>query len=318
MCITLKRFCKIYIAAIVLTLLSAESAVAEACETSHGLFCFLSEFARDATEACDALPGFLENQLDSGDANGIFTGTLVIDIACTLDEPLILPRRMTLAGLGIAGEGALSFPNLAKNEAAISIQDPVNSEYTASVTIRDLGIYGPAAQPKGGELFGIGLELVNDDHVILERVRITGFGAGVRGLNSLYTGIYSSNISDNDYNLVLLPTSNSWRIRDSILSRAARWSVYVSSSNDVLIDGNRFESNTQGGIQVNAVEGALISNNRFESNGVTVQFEGIQIWPTATHTRVLTNYFSTSTVSDYGFNTQCAFNVKAVGNPLPC
>lgn len=266
---------------------------------AEGKYCLLSEVG-----GCAALPSILKEKLVVN--GGIYTGTLIVDQTCELDESLVLPRRMTLAGVGIGGEGSLTFPQLKFGESALSIQDSENPESGVDVTIRDISIYGPGSELSDGKV-GIGLDLLNDSQVILERVRIADFDIGVRGYRSFSVSIAHSNISNNHVNLHLRRLANTWRVRDSILSQASDWSVLIRASNGALFDGNRFESNWQGGIDVDS-DYVLMSNNRFEQNGGGNSNEGIRIGPESLDARVVTNIFSASTLTDAGVGTHCLFN----------
>lgn len=270
---------------------------------SEGKYCLLSDLG-----GCTKLTSFLADKLDPLGNNGLFTGTLIIDEQCKLSGPIVLPRRMTLAGVGIGGEGSLVFENLEPNEPAISIQDDNENPMTGvDVTIRDLSVYGPDPVLNGGR-YGIGIDLVNDSQVIIERVRISEFNIGIRGVNSFSVSIAHSNISSNNRNLLLRKLANTWRIRDNILSQSRKWSVIVNGSNGALFDGNRFESNQLGAIKINSAF-VLLSNNRFEKNGFAENNEGIRIESGALDTRVLTNIFSASTLTNFGIGTHCGFNI---------
>jgi hypothetical protein len=124
--------------------------------------------------------------------------------------------------------------------------------------------------------------------------------------------IDKSNISGNRYNLYLGHQANTWRIRDTVVSQALAWGILVRGpNNDVLIDGNRLESNQLGAIQVYSF-GAVVTHNRFELNGAAAQHEGVGIRASAQHTRVLTNYFSSDIITDAGTDTRCALNSNVV------
>lgn len=300
-------------AALAALVLSAPLA-ADACDAADAIgphFCLLSQIG-----GCAALPQFLADRLPPA-GPGIFPGTLIVDAQCELKHPIVLPRRMTLAGVGIGGEGMLYFPTLTASRPAISIHDdPQQPNGSVDVTIRDLAVYGPGADgvtPSSG----VGLDLLDDHQVTLNRVRISNFFIGVLGRNAYSVSIVQSNVSNNGYNLVLRKLGNTWRVRDSILSQAAHWSVYVQGGNDVLLDGNRFESNAHGGVRVRS-HSTLISNNRFEMNGTAPDFEGIRIEHSGEHTRVLSNVFSTSAVTNLGSGTECQFNVEDPAFPIGC
>ncbi len=293
---------------------SASFATCDPADPSQQSYCLLSEVG-----GCANLEAFIASKLDPLANHGIYPATLIVDSQCTLTEPLVLPRRLTLAGVGIGGEGALVFSGIDDSQSALSVQDDtLNPGTGAEVTIRDISIYGPGAT-RAGVASGIGLNLQNDHQVVLERTRISNFNYGIFARNSFSVSIANSNISTNNYNLMLRGFTNTWRVRDSILSQAQQWSVYVQNSNDVLFAGNRFESNAQGGIFINS-DAVFVQHNRFELNGADASYEGVRVNNGVASTRILTNLFSTSTVTDFGApgSTICEFNVVDPAFLLGC
>lgn len=264
--------------------------------TTGPAYCFLSEVG-----GCANLSAFLAAHQPS------FPVTLVIDEQCVLAQPLVLPGRITLAGVGRDGNGELLFPNIGLNEAAISI-----APGQGHVQIRDLLIRNNAPVPRG-----IGLNLDGNSLITLDEVRIDGFHIGVSGRQAYSVLIDKSNISGNRYNLYLRQEANTWRIRDTVLNQALAWGIVVRGpNNDVLIDGNRLESNQLGAIQVYSF-GTVVTHNRFESNGTAAQHEGVSVRASAQDTRVLTNYFSSDIITDAGTATRCALNSNVV-EPASC
>lgn len=60
----------------------------------------------------EKLPCFLREvtrRHHSGSSFNVDNATLIIDIACSLAEPLVIPPRFTIAGTGLDGEGRLLF-----------------------------------------------------------------------------------------------------------------------------------------------------------------------------------------------------------------
>ena len=264
--------------------------------TTGPAYCFLSEVG-----GCANLPAFLASHQPS------FPVTLVIDEQCVLAQPLVLPGRLTLAGVGRDGTGELLFPNVGLNEAAIAI-----APGQGHVQIRDLLIRNNAPVPRG-----IGVSLHGNSLITLDQVRIDGFHIGVSGREAFSVLVDRSNISRNRYNLYLGDQANTWRIRDTVLSQALAWGVVVRGpNNDVLIDGNRLESNQLGAIQVYGF-GTVVTHNRFELNGAAAQQQGVSVLPSAQETRVLTNYFSSDIITDAGTATRCALNSNVV-EPASC
>lgn len=267
--------------------------------TSTGYY-FLSQVG-----GCSCLASFLGGLTFSPHS----AATLVIDESCTVTQTLTVPRRMTIAGVGIEGQGVLYFPNLTAEQPAINIAPgpPGTDTY---VTIRDLDIADPgtgAATPTGR-----GIELIAAHITKIERVRVAGFRYGVWGSESYSVSISGSNISNNRQNVRLGLECNTWRLRDNILSRAYGWSVYVAGpndnppvlgSNDLLLDGNRFESNAVGAVRLGS-HSAIVVHNRFESNNNL----GVRVETTGVGNRLMTNVFSSDLVVDLGTDTVCMFN----------
>lgn len=251
---------------------------------------------------CGALPGLLAVNQPS------WPVTLIVDQQCgPYTDTLTLPGRMTLAGVGRDGEGALLFTGLAAATPALAV-----AVGQGHIQIRDLLIRNIA--PVRG---GIGLRLDDNHQMSLDSVRIDHFATGVSGVKSLSTLIHRSNISNNGTNLLLGAETNSWRVRDNILSQAGSWSVVVRGpNNDVLFDGNRLESNARGGFLLASL-GAVVSNNRLQLNGAGVGWRGIEVTPAARHSRLLHNYFSTDVIVDAGFDSRCDFNMQVV-EPASC
>jgi hypothetical protein len=234
--------------------------------------------------------------------------TLVIDQQCgPYAGTLTLPGRITLAGVGRDGAGELLFTGLPGNVPALAI-----AAGQGHVQIRDLLIRNIAPTKTG-----VGLLLDGNSMVTLNGVRIDFFGQGVSGTQSYSVLINQSNISGNGTNLRLGQDTNAWRVRDTVLSQAAGWSVIVRGpNNDVVFDGNRLESNQRGGFLVNGF-GTVLSNNRLEFNGALGGWRGIEVTPSASQVRLLHNYFSTDIIVDSGADTQCAFNTNVV-EPATC
>jgi hypothetical protein len=268
--------------------------------TSTGFY-FLSQVG-----GCDCLASFLAGLTFSPHSSA----TLVIDQSCTVTQTLTVPRRMTIAGVGMEGQGVLYFPNLRDEQPAITIGPQAVPNQDAYVTIRDLNIVGPGAG--GSPPAGRGIELIEAHITKIERVRIAGFRYGVWGNESYSVSINDSNVSNNRQNVRLNLECNTWRLRDNILSRAYGWSVYVAGpndtppvlgSNDLLLDGNRFESNAVGAVRLGS-HSAMLTHNRFESNNGV----GVRIDASGVGNRLITNVFSSDLVQDLGVDTVCEFS----------
>ena len=252
------------------------------------------------------------------------TGTLIVDKTCTLSAGLRLPSRFTLKGTGIGSAGILAFSH---DGIGISVCPEQPRSY---VTIADLDIYGPYSA--GGKIsapHSKGIALANQNIIYLTNIRVSNFYTGVVGTNSYSVFINGSNISNNvNDNIQIGYASNGWRIRDGLVSQAGNWGINVlgpgdaapvnagdpvlwDTSNDLLIDGVRLESNGMGGIRTNAI-GTRITNTRLEFNGHgsgAPDHQGIRVERSANNTRILTNVFSGNCLNNLGLNTEQAFNI---------
>jgi len=256
-------------------------------------------------------------------------GRLIVDKVCTLDAGIRLPNPFALVGVSDGGEGALVFTH---DGTAVSVCQNAPRQ---NVTVEDLAIYGPYSQGTTAT-HSTGIALANLNMVHLNRVRGTDFYVGVRGTSSYSVDIQSSNISANRQdNIVIGYNANGWRIRDGLSSGAARYGINVLgpgdarpienvdgqghdavTSNDLLIDGVRMESNGYAAIRTAAYSTRII-NNRFEGNGAAAGLgfdPAVVVTNQAVMTRVLTNLFG-STAADcilnQGASTQMSLNMPA-------
>jgi len=110
-------------------------------------FYFLSEI-EDVIGGCKNLPCFLKAVANTNYSNA----TLIIDKDCKLSEPLVIPSRFTLAGVGIDGAGRLIFDNLPDGVSAIRLD-----KVATNITIRDLSI----GRIGGGVNIGIDVSRAN-------------------------------------------------------------------------------------------------------------------------------------------------------------
>jgi hypothetical protein len=260
-------------------------------------FYFLSEVG-----GCENLPCFLAQVEGTEHANG----TLVIDQQCVLSQPLKIPPRFTLAGVGANGEGSLVFDDLPDNTPAIRVTPVVFQQGVSHNVIRDLNI-----NFTGTSHWNAGISVSQGNIVNIENVRLSGFAIGVYGAHAYSIKIENSVFYDNAFNLMLHEGANHWRVRDSVIGRAL-YGVKVFGpadgagewGNDHVFEGSRFEGNLLGAMRLGSVA-AILANNRFESNGPN----GVVIAPQAAGTRVLTNFFSNNVVHDSGDDTKCALNI---------
>ncbi|MCH9696602.1 MAG: hypothetical protein K0U68_00705 [Gammaproteobacteria bacterium] len=255
------------------------------------------------------------------------TGTLIIDKTCHLNAGIRIPSRFTLKGTGIGSSGILAFSH---DGIAISVCQEQPRSY---VTIADLDMYGPySSGDRVSAPHSTGIALANLNIVYLNNIRVSNFFTGVSGTNSYSVFINGSNISTNEQdNIRIGYASNSWRIRDGLVSQAKRWGINVlgpgdstpvdagdpvlwDTSNDLLIDGVRMESNGMGGIRTNAHSTRII-NTRLEFNGHAMGaplFQGVLLDESALNARLLTNYFSGNCIQNLGIQTEMAHNIDAL------
>lgn len=249
------------------------------------------------------------------------TGTLIVDKACGLAAGLRLPPRFTLAGTGMGSAGVITFTH---DGIGISMCQEAPRGY---VTVRDLDLYGPAT------IHSTGIAIANQNIVRIDHVRISGFHTGLSGVSSYSVFLDGCNISDNrGDNLVIGYNSNGWRIRDGLVSQAGGWGINVlgpgddapigniNTSNDLLIDGVRMESNSGGAVRTNAY-GTRVTNSRFESNGLgnlQVPHRGLFVAAGGDEARILTNIFSSDCIQIANPTAQRAFNVPADRDTAQC
>jgi Periplasmic copper-binding protein (NosD) len=261
----------------------------------------------DHIGGADNLPCFLSQ------IGGTMFGnsTLVLDGAVVLNEPLILPSRFPLAGVGIEGEGRLSFPSLPAGAAGIQF-----APGAVDVTIRDLAIGGPGM----GDI-NAGIDLSGASEVYIRDVLISNFYAGVYGARDTTSAISvhlnRCEIFHNVYNIAIHRHAFHWRIRDCQLNGARCWAIRIFGSaddpvedsagagNDYLIAGCRIEGAGFGGVRTGA-DSTILMNNRFEQNGGEGGI-GILALPTATNTRLVSNYLASNAIVNLAEpdQTQC-------------
>lgn len=266
---------------------------------------FWSEI-QDIIEGTDGekLPCFLREVRDRHhNPIGLFNldnATLIIDIACSLSEPIIIPERFTIAGTGLDGEGRLLFHDLADGVSAIQLDDKGKENKARNITLRDIRIAGEGFQP-----YNIGVDVSRASKVYIKNCEITDFHTGLFGgrptTSAMSVYIDQCNIYANSWNVVMYDTPHHWRIRDCILGHANCSGVRIFSGNDHLISGCRIENCGENGAKIGpASDAVMFMNNRFEKNG-GVGGVGIQILPTIlrdteVQTRLVSNYFSSNRI----------------------
>jgi hypothetical protein len=270
-------------------------------------FFFLSELESIIGPAEQTLPCFFKAICNAQDETELGTITLVIDRSCTLSEPIIVPPRFTLAGVGINGKGQLGFSGLADGVSAVQFAQGITTPGQArKITIRDLSI----GYVGGGQNIGIDVSFAN--MVYIRNVQVSDFFAGILGSrpNTHAMSVYIDHCSvfNNSWNIVIHSNAFHWRIRDCILNGARCWGLRIFGpgsgtagvsgvGNDHLISGCRIERCELGGALVGS-DSAMFMNNRFEGNGMDAGNRGILIHKTARRTRLVSNYFSNNTILD--------------------
>ncbi len=255
------------------------------------------------------------------------TGTLIVDKSCAINAGIRLPPRFTLRGKGIGAGGQITFLN---DGIGLSMCQEPPSGY---VTIEGLDLYGPSAPGQSNAPHSTGIAIANQNIVYLTNVRVSDFQTGVSGVGSYSVFINSCNLSNNrGDNLVVGYNSNGWRIRDGLISQAGGWGINVlgpgdaapigviDTSNDLLIDGVRMESNFRGAVRTNAY-GTRVTNSRFESNGLgnfSTPYRGLLVEAQAQDARVLTNIFSSDCIQVLNATAQRAFNIPGDRNTAQC
>lgn len=209
---------------------------------------------------------------------------LMVDQSYTGLTELRIPRKTRIMGSGPQGNFSLSFSNLMGSSITIDTRsEPPNRN--AYVIIENLAITGP------NEGTSIGLDLREANIIYLQNLVIKNFNVGVFGSNTVSVFAENCNVSGNrTANYLLTNSSNSWRIRGGICSQAGRYGIEILLGNNNVIDGVRMESNQLAAIRTNT-DSTHITHNRFERNGVLIDTD-------ATATTLISNYYSSSRVTD--------------------
>jgi hypothetical protein len=260
------------------------------------------------------------------------TGKLIVDRTCTLSAGLRLPSRFTLEGLGPDGEGQFNFTH---DGIGLSICPESPNGRTA---IRNLALYGPYADANvSSAMHSIGIAIASAHVIHIEDVHISDFHAGISGSRAFSVFITGSNVSNNrGTNIRIGYAANGWRVRDGMVNQSRGFGIDVlgpgdadpvrdgndlwNTSNDLLIDGVRMESNNFGAIRT-AAYSTRIDSCRFESNGLgnpALPHRGLLIDSTAVDARVLTNLFSSDCIQNKSATTQRALNMPAAHDGKDC
>ena len=228
-------------------------------------FCFLFPVAPEAQAAevitISQYGGTLQQAIDQAGEGGM----VIVDETLFLDQPIVLPRRFRMVGLGHQGQGTLAFTM--SSGSAISIQ-PGGDAWVSIENLDIEGLFTP-----GGEFDTTlrALDLSGSHNVYLRNLTIRGFDVGVYGDVSFSVHALNCSVSVNrTYNYYLYNEAHSWRITGGLSSQAGRIAIRVRQSNNTVIDSVRLESNPIS-IYTDTVSTHVI-NNRFECSPVIPQF----------------------------------------------
>ncbi len=260
---------------------------------------FLSEIG-----GCGQLACFLKQVPSSAHA----AATLIVDQSCSeanvIREPLVLPDRFTLAGVGINGEGELAF-DLPDNVPAIRFAKS-SSVVNRMATIRDLSL-------AGGCCGQVGIDVSNSQFVYLKNVRLQDFAIGLFGNQAFSIFVDQSSIHNNAFNIVMGDDTTAWRIRDTVASQGLMGIHISATARGHLVSGGQIEKNWGPGIRVdgamNVIDGTWFEGNGqlFDTNyGVWVTGQGVK-------TRILSSLFSSQLIGDVGIETRTCFNMSFAG-----
>ncbi|HEV8577609.1 MAG TPA: hypothetical protein VGX68_00895 [Thermoanaerobaculia bacterium] len=189
------------------------------------------------------------------------TGMLIVDQDYQNLDPLVLPRRFRMMGMGPNGKAVLAFQGLHAG-SAITIAGGAGDAW---VVLEDLDIEGGYSPGNGFATTVRGIDLTGASVVFLHRLLVRGFFVGVYGAGAM--SVHATNCSvavsvTNNYEIT--GESHGWRVTGGLSSQAGRYGFLITADvNDTLIHGVRMESNTGAGIFTNGV-GTHIANNRFE------------------------------------------------------
>lgn len=257
---------------------------------------YLSEVGGCAQLAC-----FLQQVPNTVHANA----TLVVDQECTgpnaITEPLVLPDRFTLAGVGIDGAGVLAF-DLPDNATAIRFADSADVA-NRMTTIRDLNL-------AGGCCGQTGIDVSNSQFVYLSRVRLQNFAFGLSGRNAFSIFVDQSSLHNNAFNIVMGENTTSWRVRDSVASQGLIGIDMHPTARGHVVTGGRIEGNWGPGIHI-AGSMNVIEDTWFEGNGTWFNtLHAVAIAGTGQKNRILSNLFSSQLIGDGGMETRACFNMS--------
>lgn len=221
-------------------------------------------------------------------------GMLIVDRDYLNLDPIVLPRRFRMTGMGPQGRAVLAFNNLVAG-SAITIAGPAGDAW---VVIEDLDIEGPFTHANNLATTARGIALDGAHSVFLRHLTVRGFDVGVFGRLSFSVHVDNSSVSVNRTdNFQITEESNGWRITGGVSSQAGRFGINLGVVNDTLIHGVRMESNSEAAIFIEG-HGTHIANNRFECHVhpdlplCLATTRAVELAPTATETTLVDNLYS--------------------------
>ena len=139
-------------------------------------------------------------------------GMVIVDQDYPNLEPIVLPRRLRMDGMGPRGRAVLGFDGVLEGPA-ISIAPPAGDDLAAWVVIENLDISGPLPGADPANVSSHGIRLLQANRVFLRNLSIHGFGVGVFGIQSSSVHVENCSLSESvTDNYRLTGQSDSWRI----------------------------------------------------------------------------------------------------------
>lgn len=281
-------------------------------------FYFLSEVTGGNTNSVYAGETLrcLLNEIRKGSIYG--DSTIIVDMRCDLYNPLVIPQKVTLAGLGINGAGNLVFHELAEGIPAIRFDPGIQH-----VTIRDIQINGPgrASVSTSFSRRSPAIDFSGADLVYLRGVRVADFFVGIYGCRpgtaSINIYVDTCQLSGNNYGVLLQRNAYHWRITNTQITFSSCWGVFAlgeldpserdieipppigveeGHANDIFFSGCRVEGNRFGGVRIGGGAHYLFTGCRFENNGNNVDV------PVPGRIAIYVRRFGQSWDSNYSFD----------------
>lgn len=236
-------------------------------------------------------------------------GVLVIDQLVEIKEPLAIPHRMTISGVGINGAGVLRFFDLPPGTEAITFISPDPAEVPSYVTIQDLVleyVQDGVAEPPGTGVDAMAVHGTGDI-VYLRRLMVRNWDRGLVNSHGYSVIVEQCTFENNGMHVdVVQLEANALRLRECVFRGASGPAVNLNSpgiqfadpdpddaiipstinANSCLITGCYFTGNAYG-VYVDRHQSATIIGNSFVGNTV----DGIYVTSNAREARIIANTF---------------------------